>query len=359
MISISPSSWLLVISSLAAVTSAKPFPRNVPHGHCGSFTSSLNIVETSKDATSAEETAVTSLAIEAALASATSSSSASAATTSSISSVASSVSLSSTFVYELDAQSVTSPEITTDTGLIVNADVYIVDGEGTSEDTIAQYHADGKSVICYFSAGTWEPGRSDADDFDPACVCGTGGSFADNACSSDDNKLSDWDEWWLDIHSASCISKVESIMSARISSFVAKGCDGVDPDNVDSFANSDQLHGNTADDQVNYLLWLSSIARGQGLMIDLKNAGSLLVDDNGDATSYQSEIVEAFDFVVIESCHEYEECDIYDSFLAAGKPEIQIEYGDITTCPSLQDGQHLLVYSQNDLSSALITLECD
>lgn len=169
--------------------------------------------------------------------------------------------------------------------------------------------------------------RSDADDFDPACVCGTGGSFADNACSSDDNKLSDWDEWWLDIHSASCISKVESIMSARISSFVAKGCDGVDPDNVDSvssiearprpphdnftliistvlsqFANSDQLHGNTADDQVNYLLWLSSIARSQGLMIDLKNAGSLLVDDNGDATSYQSEIVEAFDFVVIESC---------------------------------------------------------
>lgn len=37
-------------------------------------------------------------------------------------------------------------------------------------------------------------------------------------------------------------------------------------------------------------------------MIDLKNAGSLLVDDNGDATSYQSEIVEAFDFAVIESC---------------------------------------------------------
>lgn len=257
------------------------------------------------------------------------------------------------------ASAISISEITTDTGLVINADVYIVDGEGTSEDTIAQYHADGKTVICYFSAGTWEPGRSDADEFDPACVCGSGRSFGGNACSSNDNKLSGWDEWWLDIHSASCISKVESIMSARISSFVAKGCDGVDPDNVDSFANSDQLHGNTAEDQVNYLLWLSFTARSQDLMIDLKNAGSLLVDDNGDATSYQSEIVEAFDFAVIESCHEYEECDTYDSFLAAGKPEIQIEYEDITTCPSLQDGQHLLVYSQNDLSSALITLECD
>lgn len=81
--------------------------------------------------------------------------------------------------------------------------------------------------------------RSDADEFDPACVCGSGRSFGGNACSSNDNKLSGWDEWWLDIHSASCISKVESIMSARISSFVAKGCDGVDPDNVDSVSSAE------------------------------------------------------------------------------------------------------------------------
>lgn len=83
--------------------------------------------------------------------------------------------------------------------------------------------------------------RSDADKFDPACVCGPGGSFAGDACSSNDNKLSGWNEWWLDIHSASCISNVESIMSARISSFMAKGCDGVDPDNVDSVSRAEAL----------------------------------------------------------------------------------------------------------------------
>lgn len=135
MISISPSSWLLVIFSLVAVTSAKPFPRNASHGQCGS-SSSVPIVETSEDAPSAEETAVASLSIGATPASVTSSSSAAAASAISISTVTSSVSLSSTFVYELDAQSVTSPEITTDTGLVINADVYIVDGEGTSEDTM-------------------------------------------------------------------------------------------------------------------------------------------------------------------------------------------------------------------------------
>lgn len=58
------------------------------------------------------------------------------AATASSSSTVTSASLSSTFVYELDAQSVTSPEITTDTGLVVNAGVYIVYGEGTSEDTM-------------------------------------------------------------------------------------------------------------------------------------------------------------------------------------------------------------------------------
>ncbi|WVO21412.1 uncharacterized protein IAS62_002720 [Cryptococcus decagattii] len=272
-----------------AATAAKPLPRNVHHEHC-SLSSSVTMVGTSVDATSPEETAsnIFFLNTETALASATSSNN---VPTASLISTVTSVSLSSTFVYELDAQWVTSPEITTDTGLVVNAGVYIVNGEGTSEDTI-----------------------SDADKFDPACVCGPG--------------------------SASCIFNVESIMSARISSFMAKDCDGVDPDNVDSFANSDQLHGNTADDQVNYLLWLSSTAHSQGLMIDLKNAGSLLADDN-------------------ESCPEYEESNTYDSFLATGKPEIQIEYGDITTCPSLQDGPHLLVYNQNSLSSALVTLECD
>ena len=37
-------------------------------------------------------------------------------------------------------------------------------------------------------------------------------------------------------------------------------------------------------------------------MIDLKNAGGLLVDGNGKATQWQSSLVKAFDFNVIESC---------------------------------------------------------
>jgi hypothetical protein len=39
------------------------------------------------------------------------------------------------------------------------------------------------------------------------------------------------------------------------------------------------------------------------LVIDLKNAGNLLVDpETGEATKYQQSLVEAFDYNVLEQC---------------------------------------------------------
>ena len=43
-----------------------------------------------------------------------------------------------------------------------------------------------------------------------------------------------WNEWWLDLHSSSCKTSVQKVMTSRILAAQAKGCDGVDPDNVDS-----------------------------------------------------------------------------------------------------------------------------
>lgn len=55
----------------------------------------------------------------------------------------------------------------------------------------------------------------------------------------------------------------------------------------------------------------------------------------------------------------YNECDIYDPFLAAGKPQIQIEYGSsIKSCPALKPGQNLAVYRGETLDSKKITLNC-
>ena len=60
-----------------------------------------------------------------------------------------------------------------------------------------------------------------------------------------------------------------------------------------------------------------------------------------------------------DSQHQYNECEVYEPFIEAGKPMFMIEYGDFPTCPSLKKGQHLLVYSEDHLDTSLITLVCD
>lgn len=115
-------------------------------------------------------------------------------------------------------------------------------------------------------------GRDDAGRFLPACFCGAGTKKLDSetkVCPNNDNKMYDkdaapeeqWNEWWLDIKTPSCLQNIQGIMSARIQAAKVKGCDAVDPDNMDGYANtvlhSDGKevtpHGLTEDDQFNYL----------------------------------------------------------------------------------------------------------
>ena len=87
----------------------------------------------------------------------------------------------------------------------------------------------GVHVICYFSAGTYEPDRKEQDAmrgvnaiFYPADWKGVLGT-----------RMSIWNERWVDIRS----EKVRSIVKRRLRFAAAIGCDGVDPDNVDAYSN--------------------------------------------------------------------------------------------------------------------------
>lgn len=98
-----------------------------------------------------------------------------------------------------------------------DVDVYDIDLFTNDKATIDTLHRLGKRVICYFSAGSYEPYRPDSSDFR----------------SADKGQVMDgWeDENWLDINS----ENVRSIMAARIELARDKGCDGIDPDNVDGY----------------------------------------------------------------------------------------------------------------------------
>lgn len=132
--------------------------------------------------------------------------------------------------------------------------------------------------------------------------------------------MEDWaGEKWLATGSAN----VRAIMTARIDLAKEKGCDGIDPDNVDAYNNENGL-GLTSSDAVSYLTFLADAAHSRGLSIGLKNAGDIVGD-----------VLPLMQWEVNEQCVEYEECDLFVPFVDAGKPVFHIEYP--SGAPSLSD----------------------
>lgn len=191
-----------------------------------------------------------------------------------------------------------------DTSLDVQ--VYDIDLVDTPRSIIDQLHTDGRKVMCYFSAGSWEEWRDDAEYF-PDSVLG--------------NDLDGWlGEKWLDIRSLDLLGP---IMSARLDMAAQKGCDGVDPDNVDGYTN-DTGFNLSYQDQLDYNIWLAEQAHARGLAIGLKND----LDQITDLLPY-------FDWALNEQCFQHNECDLLVPFVAANKPVFGIEYNSDTSsfCP--------------------------
>ncbi len=176
------------------------------------------------------------------------------------------------------------------------ADVYDIDLFDSNTSLIASLHRSGKTVICYFSAGSYEEWREDAADFD-AAVLG--------------ESLDGWSgERWLDIRHES----LRSIMTNRLNIAVEKGCDGVEPDNVDGYVNSTGFALSGAD-QLAYNQFIAEEARRRGLLVGLKNDLDQIVA-----------LEPFFDFAVNEECHYYNECDALAPFIDASKPVFNAEY---------------------------------
>jgi hypothetical protein len=167
-------------------------------------------------------------------------------------------------------------------------------------------HADGKIVVCYFSAGSYENWRDDASDF-PDAILG--------------NTLEGWeDERWLDITAMS----LKPIMQARLDHAVSRGCDGVEPDNMDGYLNSSGFDL-SENDQLEYNAFIAREAHDRSLSVGLKNDVDQL-----------EELEPCFDWALNEECFAYDECGKYASFINAGKAVFHTEYVD-----DIADGQAL------------------
>ncbi len=187
----------------------------------------------------------------------------------------------------------------------VNATIFDFDLFDNDASVIASLHAKGKKVICYFSAGSYENWRSDASKFTSAVKGKSNGWAGEN---------------WIDIRNLTVLGP---IMTARLDLAKQKGCDGVDPDNMDAYTNNTGFTL-TAADQLTYNKFIADAAHTRGLGVGLKND-----------LEQVSDLVSVYDWQINEQCFYYNECNYLTPFINAGKPVFQIEY-DLTTsqfCP--------------------------
>jgi hypothetical protein len=78
--------------------------------------------------------------------------------------------------------------------------------------------------------------RDDKLLYKPECYCGPGNTERDattGVCTSEDTKQADWDAYWFDIKTPACLENIKEVHTARMVDAHDKGCDAIDPDNVD------------------------------------------------------------------------------------------------------------------------------
>ena len=173
--------------------------------------------------------------------------------------------------------------------------MYDIDLFDNDASVVASLHAQGRVVIAYFSAGSWEDWRPDADDF-PDSVKGNNNGWPG--------------EKWLDVRQLDVLGP---IMEARMDLAVQKGFDGVEPDNVDGYDNDSGFN-----------IFLANAAHQRGLSVCLKNDVGQVVD-----------LEPYFDWALNEECYNYNECDELLPFIDAGKAVMHVEYDESTSafCP--------------------------
>jgi len=174
--------------------------------------------------------------------------------------------------------------------------VWGIDLFNNNASIISGLQSNGAKVIFYFSAGSYEVFRPDAVNF-------TGADLGKD--------LSGWQgERWLNLNS----SNVRKIMLNRLDMAYEKNCDGVDPDNVDGYANDNGL-GLTPTDSINYIEFLANEAHARNLSLGLKNAGAIIPN-----------VIDGMQWSVNEQCVQYDECSTFAPFIQQGKPVFHVEY---------------------------------
>ena len=216
-------------------------------------------------------------------------------------------------------------QLTGDVDPSLDVTFFYLDPDNLSEQSRAELESAGKHVACYFSAGSLEPWRDDADQF-PASAVG--------------NPLAGYpDEQWLDIRDPT----VHALMTARIERLAALGCEGALPANLEAYQ-ADSGFDLTRDDELAYATFLSSSIHAQGMSAGLTITAELI-----------PEVAAAFDWGLVIDCLDSGGCGAYQPVRAAGKAVFMVEFGDetdvATVCPAAEQLGFDALIKEQDLGA--------
>lgn len=184
---------------------------------------------------------------------------------------------------------------------VARGDIKIIDIDlfDNSRENVQELQSLGLKVICYINVGAWEDWREDKNTFSPSIIG------------------KDYDGWegekWLDISQTEVL---HPIIEKRLDMCQEKGFDAVEPDNTDLHL-QDTGFNITYNEQLEYNIWLAEEAHKRGLAIALKNTPEMA-----------NQLVEIFDFAILEDCHKDKFCDDFSIFSEYNKAILAAEYVD-------------------------------
>lgn len=181
----------------------------------------------------------------------------------------------------------------------VEAPVYDVDGFEASRADVRALQRRGRRVVCYLDVGSWETYRPDAGRFPRSAIGRRYDGFPD--------------ERWLDV---SRYELFAAPLKARIAMCARKGFDAVEPDNLAGWEPENRTgFAITRTDQLRFNRWIARQVHRHGMAVALKNDGR-----------QARQLVDQFDFAIVEECFQYDECGFYKPFVERGKAVFVAEY---------------------------------
>ncbi|OUM60362.1 glycoside hydrolase family 114 protein, partial [Piromyces sp. E2] len=165
-----------------------------------------------------------------------------------------------------------------------------------AEKVVPILHKKGQKAICYFSGGRVEISRPDDAEY-----------------SNSGLVIKERDDGYSNLLDIKNKKKLQPLIRKRFKRAYNYGCDGVEVDVLDLYKYYPEKF--TKEDSFVFAKWVAETGHEDNISVGLKNLPSLA-----------ERLEPYFDFAIVESCVDYNECKYYKTFTKKNKAVFNVQY---------------------------------